>query len=84
MENPIVELERTLRIPVAPLTAVSIGKVTNRSTSSGAIPCASVITTTVGAFRSGKTSISISDATYIPPNRSIKVITITTNRLFNE
>ena len=33
-------------------------KVTNRSTSSGAMPFASVMMTTVGAFRSGKTSTS--------------------------
>lgn len=35
-ENPVVEEERTRRTSVAPLTAVSTGKVTMRSTSSGA------------------------------------------------
>ena len=55
--------DRIRLIPEAPFTAVSIGKVTSFSTSSGAIPLASVITTTVGAFRSGKISISISRAT---------------------
>ena len=58
MEKPVVDEERTRRTLVAPLTAVSMGKVTRRSTSSGAIPSASVITTTVGAFRSGNTSTS--------------------------
>ena len=62
MENPVVDEERTRRTLVAPLTAVSIGKVTRRSTSSGAMPSASVITTTVGAFRSGNTSTSERDA----------------------
>ena len=58
-ENPVVEEERTRRTSVAPLTAVSTGKVTRRSTSSEAMPGASVIITTVGAFRSGNTSTSI-------------------------
>ena len=58
-ENPVAEEERTRRTPVAPLTAVSTGKVTRRSTSSAAMPLASVITTTVGAFRSGNTSTSM-------------------------
>ena len=58
-ENPVVEEERTRRTSVAPFTAVSTGKVTSRSTSSGAMPLASVITTTVGAFRSGNTSTSM-------------------------
>ena len=38
--------DRTRLTSVAPLTAVSTGKVTSLSTSSGAIPAASVITTT--------------------------------------
>ena len=59
MENPVVEDERTRRTSVAPFNAVSTGKLTKRSTSSGAIPFASVITTTVGAFKSGNTSTSI-------------------------
>ena len=53
-EKPVVDEERTRRTLVAPLTAVSMGKVTNCSTSP-----ASVMTTTVGAFRSGKTSTSV-------------------------
>src|SRR3990172_3587950 len=59
IEIPIAEDERTRRTPVAPLTAVSTGKVTIVSTSSVAIPCASVRITTVGAVRSGNTSTGI-------------------------
>ena len=58
-EKPLVEDERTRRTLVAPFTAVSTGKVTNCSTSSAAIPFASVIITTVGAFKSGNTSTSV-------------------------
>ncbi len=53
-EKPVVDCERTRRTSVAPLSEVSIGKVTSRSTSSAAIPCASVMTTTVGAFEVGE------------------------------
>jgi len=48
--------ERTRLTSVAPLTADSIGNVTRVSTSSDAIPCASVIIVTVGAVKSGNTS----------------------------
>src|SRR5574344_2037010 len=65
-ENPVVEEERTRLTAVAPFTAVSTGKVTSLSTSSGAIPVASVIITTVGALRSGNTSTSILEAVYTP------------------
>ena len=65
-EKPCEETERTLRTSVAPLTEVSIGNVTKRSTSSDAIPCASVITTTVGEVKSGKTSTSIFIAVLVP------------------
>ena len=51
--------ERTRRTHDAPLSAVSIGKVIRLSTSSGAMPCASAMTVTVGAVRSGKTSTGI-------------------------
>ena len=54
-----VDEERTRRTCVAPLTAVSMGKVTSCSTSSAAMPLASVMTTTVGAVRSGNTSTSV-------------------------
>ena len=59
IEKPVDDEDLTRRTPVAPLSAVSIGNVTVFSTSSGAIPGASVITTTVGAFRSGKMSTSV-------------------------
>jgi hypothetical protein len=42
--------------PGRPLIAVSSGKLISCSTSSGAMPPASVITVTVGLLRSGKTS----------------------------
>ena len=80
----MVDEERTRRTPVAPLTDVSIGKVTSCSTSSGAIPCASVMTTTVGAFKSGKTSTSVLSVMYVPPiNRRIAEKRIT-KRLWSE
>jgi hypothetical protein len=53
-EIPCAVDERTRLTPVAPFTAVSMGKVTSASTSSGAIPCASVRTVTVGAGEVGK------------------------------
>ena len=67
---PCAELDRTRRTPAAPFTAVSTGKVTRLSTSSGASPCASVSTVTVGAVRSGKTSTGSVAATQPPPARS--------------
>jgi hypothetical protein len=44
----------------------SIGRLTNNSTSSGANPAASVITVTVGRFKSGNTSFVILDITQVP------------------
>ena len=79
-----MEEERTLRTPVAPFTAVSIGNETSCSTSSGASPGASVIIVTVGALRSGKTSTSIFFAVYIPHIRSNAAAIITTNLLSKE
>ena len=55
-ESPSAETERSRRTPGEPLTADSTGKVTRSSTSSAAMPGASVITVTVGAERSGKMS----------------------------
>src|SRR5699024_10541466 len=83
-ENPVVEEERTLRTSVAPFNAVSTGKVTNRSTSSGAIPGASVMTTTVGAFKSGKTSTSIFIDVYNPAKSNNTDATKISSRLFKE
>ncbi len=56
IEKPFELEERTRLTFIAPLTAVSIGNVTSSSTSSAAIPCASVIIVTVGAVKSGNTS----------------------------
>ena len=71
---PWAELERTRRTPAAPFTAVSMGKVTRLSTSSGARPWASVSTVTVGAVRSGKTSTGSVAATQPPPARSTAAV----------
>ncbi len=63
---PTAVAERTRRTPEAPLTALSIGNVTSDSISSGAIPCPSARIVTVGAVRSGKTSMGIARAVQIP------------------
>ncbi|CCY36417.1 unknown [Tannerella sp. CAG:118] len=83
-ENPVVEDERTRLTSVAPFTAVSTGNVTKRSTSSGAIPGASVMTTTVGALRSGNTSTSIFIAVNVPANKRIMDAINISRRLFRE
>src|SRR5688572_748876 len=82
MEMPTPDAERTRRTPVAPFTAVSMGKVTSVSTSSGASPCASVRTVTVGAVRSGKTSTGILRAT-LAPRISRSTEPATTSRRFS-
>ena len=56
MDRPTEETERTRVTPGRPFIAVSMGKETSCSASSGAMPSASVISTTVGLLRSGKTS----------------------------
>jgi hypothetical protein len=56
IDSPMPEAERTRVTPWAPFMADSMGKVTRVSTSSGARPWASVMTVTVGRFRSGKMS----------------------------
>ena len=58
-EMPTAVAERTRRTPDAPFTAVSTGNVICVSTSVGDMPCASVMTVTVGAVRSGNTSTGI-------------------------
>ena len=83
-EKPVVDDERTRRTSVAPLRAVSIGKVTRRSTSSAAMPLPSVITTTVGALRSGNTSTSIFHAVQQPAMMSSKLKNSMTGRLRSE
>ena len=52
--------------PGMPLSAVSIGKVTSCSTSSGAMPPASVSTVISGLSRSGKTSTGVRQAVIAP------------------
>ena len=56
IEMPAAETDRTRVTPGVPAIAISMGKVTIRSTSSGERPPASVITTTLVLLRSGKTS----------------------------
>ncbi len=55
-EIPTAEEERMRLTPAAPLRVCSRGTVTSFSTSSGAMPFASVTTVTDGAVRSGSTS----------------------------
>ncbi len=83
-EYPYIEDERTRRTLVAPLTAVSTGKVTSRSTSSADIPCASDIITTVGAVRSGNTSMSVRLALQSPPAITSAAPSSTSRRFFSE
>ena len=65
-EIPIPDELRRRRSPDTPLRLVSMGRVTRVSTSSGAMPCASVITVTVGALMSGRTSTGIRVARIVP------------------
>ena len=65
-ESPMPDTERTRVTPGMPFIAVSIGKVTSCSTSSGAMPPASVSRLTVGLFRSGNTSTCMRLATRPP------------------
>ncbi len=83
-EYPYIEEERTRRTLVAPLTAVSTGKVTSLSTSSADIPWASDIITTVGAVRSGKTSTSVRLALQRPPAITSAAPSSTSRRFFRE
>ena len=83
-EKPAVDEERTRRTPVAPFTAVSMGNVTSCSTSSGAMPEASVMTTTVGALRSGKTSTSMRQAVHVPMQSRSTLKNSTIGRLRRE
>ncbi len=83
-EKPVVEVERTRRTPVEPLTEVSIGYVTSFSTSSGAMPGASVMTTTVGALRSGKISTSLRRRMTVPKTSTRTMRMTTVSRLLSE
>ena len=66
MESETAETERTRITPGIPFIAVSSGKLTSRSTSSGARPSASVSRVTVGRLRSGKTSTGTRGSTSTP------------------
>ena len=65
-EMPMPDELRRRRSPDTPLRLVSMGSVTRVSTSSGAMPWASVITVTVGALMSGSTSTGIRVARIVP------------------
>src|SRR4029453_9618900 len=80
-EMPTAVDERTRLTLDAPFTAVSIGKVTWLSTSTGAMPWASVMIVTVGAVRSGNTSTGIRRAVYTPIAVSTNASAIITARL---
>ena len=58
-DKPAEETERIDSTPGKPFMPVSSGNVINCSTSSAAIPPASVMIVTVGLFRSGKTSTGV-------------------------
>ncbi|MNR44832.1 hypothetical protein D3C85_1636190 [compost metagenome] len=65
-DSPLLETERTLSTPGRPFMVVSSGKVISCSTSSAAMPPASVMMVTVGLFRSGKTSTGMRDRVKAP------------------
>jgi len=65
-DRPAEEVERTDSTPGKPFMAVSRGKVISCSTSSGAMPPASVMIVTVGLLRSGKTSTGVRDNVNAP------------------
>ena len=65
-DSPALETERTLSTPGRPFIVVSSGKVSNCSTSSAAMPPASVMMVTVGLLRSGNTSTGVRDSVNAP------------------
>ena len=75
----MAEALRTRRTPGRPAVAVSNGNVTVCSTSSAASPGLSAITTTVGAFSSGKTSTGIVPTRQVAASSSSAAPTSTTN-----
>ena len=80
IEIPAVLEERTRRTPCAPVSVLSIGKVTSRSISIAAKPGASVSTVTVGAVRSGNTSTGMRRAARDPHTNSAQALSNTTAR----
>src|SRR5574343_1609520 len=81
MDSPALEIDRTVAIPGWPLIAVSSGKLISCSTSSGAMPPASVMIVTVGLLRSGKTSTGRRVACRPPQTISTTAATSTNSRL---
>ena len=77
-------LLRTASTPLAPLNVVSNGNVISVSTSSGAIPGASVMTTTRGRFKFGNTSIGNCKDCHAPTPSMIAATASTISRLFSE
>jgi hypothetical protein len=65
-DRPALEVERTLSTPGRPFMAVSSGKVMSCSTSSAAMPPASVMRVTVGLLRSGNTSTGVRESVKAP------------------
>ena len=65
-DRPALEVERTDSTPGIPFMVVSSGKVISCSTSSAAMPPASVMMVTVGLLRSGKTSTGVRDRVKAP------------------
>jgi hypothetical protein len=65
-DSPADEMDRTDSTPGRPFMAVSSGKVMSCSTSSAAMPPASVMMVTVGLLRSGNTSTGVVDSVNAP------------------
>jgi len=65
-DNPWIDCERTVAMPVTPLIASSIGFVTSASTCSGVSPGASVSIVTSGGANSGNTSYFVRARTTSP------------------
>ena len=83
-EMPTAVAERTRRTFAAPFIDASIGNETRVSTSTGAMPWASVMTVTVGAVRSGKTSTGMLVATYPPSPIRRSERAMTSERFWSE
>jgi hypothetical protein len=81
---PTAVADRTRRTPAAPLSAVSIGKVTSASMSVGAMPRPSTRIVTVGAVRSGRTSTGMRTVTQPPAMRNRTLMASTRGRLFSD
>ena len=65
-DRPTLDTERMDSTPGMPPMDVSSGKVMSCSTSSAAMPPASVMMVTVGLFRSGNTSTGVRESVNAP------------------